>query len=185
MPRRILNTVTTPEYDTQGRHVRNRIDAYFIDPPEPPSRRTTTVPASGRTATVPVSSPPLRTTQAPAPRPVVECYAPPDTGRLVLERQAAQRAGQVPEPPPPPPPRPTINHLACKTCQRVTCRCGVPSLGDMGQRILTLQHAQGSGDVLPRAREEARGHQVIINAVIRIFARREQLDQSPIRTLQR
>jgi hypothetical protein len=79
--------------------------------------------------------------QGQRPPPLVEMYATPDTLRLVVERQQAIRTGQVPEAPPPP--RPTVNHLACQACGHVTCRCGVPSMADLGTRILTLQRQQG------------------------------------------
>ena len=91
--------------------------------PDPPPRQWTSLPEAAR------------------PR-ALETYAPPDTTRLVVERQAAQRAGQVPEAPPPL--RPTVNALACRTCRQVRCRCGVPTLGNTTEQVVLLQRQRGT-----------------------------------------
>jgi hypothetical protein len=75
--------------------------------------------------------------QGQRPAPLVECYAAPDTLRLVTERQA----GQVPDPAPLP--HPSREALACKTCGRVTgCRCGMPTPPSLAQ-IVAMQRTQG------------------------------------------
>lgn len=71
------------------------------------------------------------------PVPRVETYAPPETMRLVVERQQGQPL------PPGPVPRPHVNLLACTGCGRVTgCRCGVPKAPDLDS-IVAMKRQRG------------------------------------------
>ena len=74
------------------------------------------------------------------PAALVEAYAPKDTTRLVIERQQARQAGQVPAPIPPPPP--SVQGLVCPACGCVLCRCTITPAGGL-DAIVALQKAQG------------------------------------------
>jgi hypothetical protein len=69
--------------------------------------------------------------------PLIECYRPLDTTRLVVARQA----GLLPAPAPLP--HPTRDLLACKPCGKVTgCTCGKSTPGGL-DAIVALQKARG------------------------------------------
>jgi hypothetical protein len=76
------------------------------------------------------------------PAPLIECYAPKDTLRLITERQQQVQSGQVEAPSPLE--HPTRDLLACRRCGKVVgCTCGMPPLGSTLEKIVTLQKERG------------------------------------------
>ena len=164
MARELITTHTTKVYNRDGKHVGDLTDEYFVDrrdgtlhtaqAPRPPEegcrgkglgergKTPTPTPLNLLPRTFPVRpGGPLPPSPRPLPkaatpdRPPIECYALPDTLRLVTERQH----GQVPAPLPPPR---TQHASVCQRCGCVLCRCPVPKPGGL-DAIVALQRQQG------------------------------------------
>jgi hypothetical protein len=139
MAKTILQTITTPVYNSQGQHVGDLTDEYFVDkrdglhhPVQDPPRPTPPPVRPG--GPLPPSPPPLPSS---ARRPYPETFACPRTLDLVTLVQQGQPLPPLSSPPPP------VNHLACPTCHQVTCTCGTPP-PPTGDAIVALQKARGT-----------------------------------------